>query len=773
MYAGMESRGLGQDPMPPAGSCRRAPSEHRRANNLKATRVLARHGGIQLTRTVFAALALVLILLAPALATATTPLPAPVDGTFVRTDPDGGRTLMLTLEDGVGGAYRHVPISDAGIAAHTNALEAQGVVLDGTLYGGDIKEIGGYVHTWQLAGTPYTTLGVYVKSASEGLLRLPLVILENVDDTDGAARYLAEVLGEDGLTAASAALPMVVGLTVPDSQATFLLGAGAFIIAAAAPLVATALIRGADDTREEANVPSEFYTFMTEFGGDAAFYGVYMMFAPSGYLGLYPLRPETYRDSPEVRVWTARRSTGAEEVWSGLYVSRTGHGGPDPETGATFAGTKRLETGAALRSAGQTHHAAGLYLEQRATRHNGPGSIHTEADYTVGVTAADGAADVPLARAHLEEARHDEGAGNGLSFHPDSQRDRASVGVMVGEDYRPLVGIETTNTHDKHEDVTNLGTPVWEIETERTTSIGTFVGDEYVPLVGARAWTERYPVDVYVLLFLLGLQGAGDQDVGDLETSVGIFDDGDYVPLGGARIDDDFTGHHHDYRWMVTAGAYPEGAYVPIVASTYDGQQPQLDWTLKHADGRAYARGDWQTSHGVVLERAYHPVAGVRFQAAVDDGHRFAQERYELGAYALDYKMFVPLAGLDYDGDQTTPAWIGAFANAMSGTPLQREGDWDANLAAYGPDGRTPLAGATYAGDSPDAQENHESHFTVGIGGGAGYTPLIGVTYAGAAGPVPQALALSDDPSGHGPRVSVGVYQGGAYLPLATVAYLT
>lgn len=690
------------------------------------------------------------------------PLPLGALEPVLRQDPDGGRTLVALLEDGVGGTYATLPVSDAGFARFSDVLRARGVTLDDKLYGEDLREMGAFVHAWSLGATPYTTLGVYVHSTSQGIVRVPVVLLENVTGTAEVVALVAAAVGDDALPLVAQALPPSVALAAPDSAAAVGMAAIAFQLLAIVPPLAVDLVTFADASTTALDLPAESYPPLAALGADAGLLFLFAAAAPRSFGAGEGAYAADHVERPTVRVWTARRAAAGHEAWSGVYLERAG--GSASATGA-FDGAKRLEAGVAVRLDGATDHVAGLFVEERlARRWNGTAHEH-HVRYVAGASAM--GTRVPVAAVDGREARAD--ASDPYAY-PEGHEAAWSAGPVVDGAYVPLVGARTTVRHDVHDGTTNLGEPITETETERVTSVGVFAQGAYVPLVGARYFGERRALEDLPLAYALALEGPGDQRVGDAEASLGAFTpDGRYHAIVATRMDDDFAGHLHAYRTMVSLGTYVNGTYQPLAGATYDGEQPLLVWGLRHADDWPQGRTRWQTSAGTYTLGFYRPVVGTRFEPETHAGTRSAQESYQVGVYPLHYDPFIPVAGVDYDGDRTSASFPLYLATTDDGS----EGDWDLDVVAYTPGPYAfPLAGARHRNDADDARFGRTTHLEVGAHAGGRFVRLLGITYSGDEGAAPFAVAMASSAAGPDREgradVAVSAYDPttGARIPL-------
>ncbi len=648
---------------------------------------------------------------------------------ILRPDQDGGRTFVAVLEDGVGGSYAYTPVNKEAVRDVLTALAGAGANVEPVIDMADVREAGAFVHEWSEGGVPFTTIGAYVISQSEGLLRIPAVIFENVAGTDGIMAAAASILADDLMPAANDATVPLMAWALPELE----------------------------DQGAVNNCPAD--------------------------IPAYPSSGSAYSDHPEVFAWFARKTAADHEVWQGSYIERTGSDfGPTVD----YTATQRIEMGLATRVDGNTIRAAGAYIQEDVSVDRSgdasTGDYRAQVLYTAGITGAD-MVDVPVASVRGIETRNDQTASSDsrMACRPDERTGEWSVGATVNGAFIPLIGTKTVVTHDAHDDFTNLGDPVREIETTRTTSLGAYdpAGD-YVPAVGVRYWAERHTLQGYPLGMVAALQGLGDQRTGDFEMSIGVFDvDREFVPVSATRIDDDFADHHWDYRTMVSSGVYLLGEYQPLVGTTYDGKEPNLPWTLAQAFGDEDDRNEWQTSSGSFSLGFYRPVVGTRFVPETWSDAYVVQESYQVGVYPLDYIRFIPVASIDYYGERTSAFWAVslALANQEAVATGPREGEWNTDLVVYTPGPYAfPMMGSHYRMTAPDAEYGTQMHVIIGVYVEEEFHPVAGASYSGSMTPgihASRGALAAAGVSGQreqSTQVSVGAYDlGGNFVPLVTV----
>lgn len=665
--------------------------------------------------------------------------------TLTRVEDDGSVTLLGLLEDQPG------PTTRREVAAIPALAGAPGA------------SAGLFTRTWTgPSGQPVTTVGAY--AVEEGQTRnVNLAVLEGVADLDA---LLEDALRRDVLPVALNSAPFLMNYAMPTSLVLLLaimLGAGVLVMALAS----------------------------AGFGPQAALVAEvspYLALAPVfGFNVLFPYhvdarQGEVYRDWPETYVWHAIKATPAGGLWSGHYLNRTGSHLEETRAGADGAVMRHAEAhkrdvvGPVLRQDARTTKLPGVYLRQDvvrdfATLPDGSQRFDARQDLTAGAYD-DAVGETPGANVRMEETKE----GSQTFAYAPHQADTLSVGVMTAGGYVPLLGTRTESRHRPYADVTNLGATVAAIESHRVTSVGAFVQDAYVPVFGADYWGERNPTDLWALAFALGA-GLGDQAAGDVMVRAGAFVDGRFVAVAGARLDDDFAGHRHAYRSMLSAGLFvadprdpgapvpgesPDGArFVPLAAATYDGVRGSTPWALANAADDPAGMGPFLVSAGLVAgDRArYLPLVGAEHAPGAHRGHRAAQETYRVGVFPADYAVFIPLAGATYDGEHTSAAQ--AAATALGATGGGREGAFETTQGAYVLGGYVPLTGLHYRPDGT-ASHGHGHTFTAGYHDASGAFVPVGVVtlaFAGAPAGVTDAcqaqVRATLAPTGHAQAASL------------------
>lgn len=587
-------------------------------------------------------------------------------------------------------------------------------------------EAGLFLRSWTgPEGQALVTVGAYERGG-DGTRNVNLFVLEGVADVETA---VDDALRRDALPLLLNSLPFLLNYAHPTSL-VLVLG-----IALGVAVVASVLAQ--QGFTEQAVLLMEL--------------NPYLALSPLfGMNVLYPYHTdarqgEIYRDWPEIYVWHGLVRAPGGAVWTGHYLNRTGAYSEASETRADGThlvahGWKRDVVGPIHRVDTEETKLPGVYVKQVvsrdfATLSDGTQRFDAQQDVTVGAYD-DAIGETPGANVRMTEVKE----GDQTFLYAPRQQDTISLGVMTGNGYVPLLGTRTQATHRSYTDVTNLGAAVGAIESYRVTSVGAFVQDEYVPVFGADYWGERNPTDLWALSWALG--GAlGDQNAGDVMARTGIFANGRFVPVAGARLDDDFAGHRHPYRTMLSAGLFqanpldpgapvpgesPDGAaYRPLVASTYDGAQPVAAWALANAGNAPSGMGAFLVSAGLVgAERSrYLPLVGAEYVPDAYQGQRYSRETYRVGVFPGDYAVFIPLAGTTYDGDMTTAAQAAAMATGAPGGG--RGGSFETAQGVYVGGAFVPLAGVRYEPAGADGH-SYGYEFRLGAHGTSGqFSPLV------------------------------------------------
>lgn len=591
------------------------------------------------------------------------------ENAFFTVDPDGGRTLRLLLEDGVGGtyAYTRVDLSNthetaAGVVEprHPGA----GQTIRNTRE--PVREAGVFMHAWTFRGSPMLTVGTYAIHDSEGLLRAPLVILENVTST-GDLTAAALSLVAEGQDMTLHAVPMLLEYALPEYQAQ-----------------------------------------MERWPADAN-------------------SVDTFRDYARIYAWTVRKATPAGEVWEGAYLERIGsyEGGFGPEE--PFHGRKVVEVGNAIRVDDVSARFAGVYVESVVTKEPGDPQRATHR-LTVG-ESGEPTGYVPLATVELRDSR----AGVERFTFPDEQRTGIVIGPYYGDEWVPLLGTWTHATHARgagadveqtrltsagayvqgeyvplagaryHGDRTTAlgfanrftagGGPGADTTGDFEVDLGTFAAGEFVPLAGATYADDftdarhRYQTMVtagvhaplgYQPLVAASYDGElpfltwtlawsrGDRSATlDWTVAAGTFALGRYAPVVGVRFDNAAPGSTRAYQEHYQVGTFlgHYRAFVPVVGAKYDGDAHLVAWATAFANGGTLGArvGEWDAAAGAYPLGSFRPVLETRYRADYGSGES-AQSFVTVGTRGASGE-FVPLAGVSYSSSRALVASLGVPTN--------------------------------------------------------------------------------------------------------------
>lgn len=654
---------------------------------------------------------LALLLLAPGA------LALPLPGEVATTDADGGRSLRLLVDDGPGGTYAYTAVNvsaskstlvqllrNSGNPALAQAGDAADQVDE------PFTEAGAFTHAWSLGGTPMLTAGIYAVHRDEGVLRVPLVLFENVADSAELQSKVTELLLNHAPDMVSASAPFLLEMALVSASPQF------------------------------ASWPD------------------------AGSL-------DTYRDEPTVYAWVARKVAAGHEVWQGFFLAREGDWSGDPQGHAALDARKRMDLGVAARIDGATERVAAAYLETLAHKEGTARSQRTTWQLTAGLSGAAGS--VPIVALRGEDVRADaqgdlyetpSSQGTGLTFgawvqgefvpllgaRTDAVHRKFACPPQPAEQPSPLVDC---------------------VEQTRTTSLGVFVQGSYVPLAGVRYHGERQTLDDWPLSWL-ATGGPGSQSVGDFQLDAGAFGSSDFIPLAGVRYDDRFAGARATFQMMLSAGIHTPVGWQPLLALTYEGGRPLVTWALGVAgDDRAQSQ-PWMLSAGTFAGARYAPLLGARYLPQAEGASRAQQHQVAVGAFLADYRYFVPLLGAQWDGDRGPVNWATSYA--LGGGPGTAADDWDLTAGLFVMDRYHPVLWVQqrdhYA--SPEGPAPAEQMLVIGAEApGTGFTPLVGVAYRSDQ-PLVNGLASPTTFGDDTPfRVTAGVFVQGRFVPVAGVSH--
>lgn len=560
------------------------------------------------------------------------------------------------------------------IADRPGRLTRFPVVLSSEIVPPEIVEQGVFIREWQ-EGAAFVTLGYYVRT-DNSILNTNVVVIEGLADPQTLAR---DAFQEEIEPFVLNNLPFLINIVHPSSVPLFF----QLALLITAGQLATTMVGQAG---------------YEDFGGSILHMFGWMQFAPLFYQNrLYPYHQdeqgdEVYSDLADLFVWQGIRETPMGRSWDGTYLARDGEyrewieGQPGDHILVADA-WKRDISGSAVRLDEETTRSPGLYVRHdihRAYRPTGAvdGEFAASSVVTAGIFAAQ-TGEAPLARVELEEDK----AGPHQMYYTERQDDRVTIGLLGDDAFVPLLGVRTEATHRWYVDIDNQGNEVPSIEARRLTSTGVYDGASFVPVLGSRYWGERNPLDFWATLFANQLHGLGDQTIGDMSMDVGVFVGGEYSPISGATVDDDFVGHSHTHRMMVSHGVFQGEVFLPLWSFTYDGDQTSSVWLSSQRADQPSGAGSFMLSVGVLGGSAYIPLLGMEHLALSTGGGQFL-----FGVFAGSYSAFVPVAVLTYEGEHTFVVWS---SNVATG-PSSRRGSADLS-AGVAPDVTTaPLVGVGY-----------------------------------------------------------------------------
>ncbi len=594
-----------------------------------------------------AALTAALLMLVPAFAfpgAQASVVPDAVADVLLRNDEDGNRTAVLFLEDGRGGSFTYTVVRTP----------------NGTP---DAREVGAYEHQWTHNAAPMRTLGVYARTDSEGIVRVPLVTLENIAPESAGLLDFASTLA-----LGSSWEPALILLP--------------FLLEYAAPSLSTGLSDPPEQTR-----------------------GI----------------TQTYHDSPPAYVWLVHRTISEGELWVGLGVHQEGH-----RTESPLSAERTTTVGVATRKGDSTTIEAGAYLTNRMSG-GAAGPDHVASDaLEAGAVASDARIPLAFLHAHdrregasygtTPDAQHTrltlgaffEGEelpliGTETSWYEvaspfgNATTRITSFGTYVDGHYVPLAGLRT---HSDRRDIPlelialALGGPGggagnFEIQ------FGTFEDRDFLPLVTARHRTS-FPGALMgaEMLIAIDIHGNGHtvsplavtyeapvpayswvltqpQPGSRVRIAAGIMIDDEYLPVVGVEHRATTpTGTRASQREVVVGtfvGGY-EG-FVPLASYAHDGDQDEASFALDQAlgGGPGAESGDADITLGTHTPIGYQPVIGFAARDSSPDGGNAGAEMM-VGIYDTT-GAFVPLAGARYEGEEPIIHSARAAGNLTDDTP--------------------------------------------------------------------------------------------------------
>lgn len=604
------------------------------------------------------ALALTVPQLVPA-APEPAPAGAPPTDLLIRNDPDGGRTLLLHVEDGVGGTY-----------TYTRAATPPNVP--------NVREAGAFVHAWPGPdGETVLAAGVYAVSQAEGLVRVPLVLVEGLGASTGEAQARLLQITADAQQQAGFAPGYATEIILPELQNQF----------ATAPSASSA----------------------------------------SGF-----------RDYPTVYVWHVHRRGPVGEVWVGHYLARAGSVELAAD-GTVRKAVKDAEVGVVERDGFGTLRLAGAFIRETVEATGSGGERRQSLLIETGLNVVDGERSA-LSAIRLEDERRGAdlarrpdyqrtsaslgvvldgeftpllGLATEQTVRPSARgvdvTRVTSVGPYVDGAYAPVAGARY------HSDVGEVGVVAGLLVADGLGSpragnfevdVGPFVAGAYQPvaglvyrssfrearlpyqsLLGAGAYTPlgfvplvvatydgTKPLLPWTFAFRDGkarydawMMAAGTTVVGDYLPLVGVEARG-AAPLGERE-------QQQEFRVGVFAGSY--SAFVPVASASFDGERtPAGHATSAASGGGPGARaGDFEARLGAYTPLGHYvPVAGVAFRSNVTRGWA-AETEVAVGTFANG--EFVPVGAVRYEGDRPLAQSLG------NPTAFPDDSYWRVDAGAY------------------------------------------------------------------------------------------
>lgn len=585
-----------------------------------------------------------------------------------RQDPDGWLTMTTFIDD---------PRDANPIVSFATTDTVPQGLPEGT-------KAGTWYHQWEQA-PEIITVGVWIANDRGNKVRIPLAAIEGLGGSIDAAT---------GTVVGRALIEAFHHLFTTAPYAWNFAGLGSGAAAAVVPM-AGGLVAG--------------------FGPIIATYFLTMYPAPLGW--------ESY---PPVYVWETYKNASGHQAWGGQAIRRTGNysfGFDAAGYGGVACNLTRVDQ--VVRADNAITAPAGVWvLEQAEGRCDGQCmSPPTEATFdarqrfTSGTQTA--GIDTPLVV--VEQTGHKRGSQPFLMF-PDYQRETIAVGVSVAGSFVPLIGGRAETWH--------AAPPQRQ---RRLISFGAFdpLG-AYHPVIGVRMLFERHTSDLW--LFILALDGVGSREAGDAMIDLGTFDHTErFVPLLGTKYDDDFPGHRHTYRAMVSTGPYVAEDWNPLFAVTYDGKQTLSQWAFANLGNQPASMQEWFIATGAWNPNpliGYRPIVGVRYRPEPGNSSEPIRETYRVGVFPADYQTFIPLAGADYHGRQTSVSWAAAYAGQpdLGARRLTMPSASRITVGVETPaTGYTPVLGARLTPGSPQRVD-------AGVWTPLGYVPLVTVCQGSSTG---------------------------------------
>lgn len=614
------------------------------------------------------------------------------DDPVFQHDADGNLTVKGLLDDHPGGSWVYTRVALPGLAG-----EAAGA-------------LGAYEHRWwrQWApgrASPMTTVGVFHEDAGRRVVRLPLVLFENVTHLQDAVA-LVRAIAEPG--------------TAQDPVMHLL----PFLLEAVEPAMQDGFASG---------------------------------YPPPGAGGSQAERPPVY-------AWLVRKAALGHEAWLGLYAEHRALDQGQAGMAQAARGERVLELGLAARyDRSPALPLAGVWMRSSYEKQGEPGAPGEPQSQQARSFVAAGVR-TPLGHAGLlaleaTDARRD--TTGDLALAPDHQETGLSVGVHLQGQYVPVLGARTTAEMHPHDCPPGPdGSPPAQqqcLAYERLTTLGVYLEGSYVPLAGFRYRSDRSDPKDWLARFVQG-GGPGSPHMGSLDLDVGAVAGGAFAPLAGARYRERFPEGVHLFQGMLSAGIYAAQGWRPLLGVTWDGARPAVPWAqafVQRVQGRQEEPGAWMASAGTFLGQRYVPVVGARFVQRVPGAEQQDQGRLEVGAFLASYQAFVPLlVAAGWDQGRPLQTWLTRFATG---------GTLGSGPGGLGLDALN--VGVRYR-DAYGSQAPAQGFVTIGVHVAGSFTPVVGVAYAGQA-PLLGALNNPADPADDGAMLlTAGVFVQGAFVPV-------
>lgn len=574
----------------------------------------------------------------------------------LRPDPDGGFTLNLHIDDGIGGSY-----------TYTDAI--QPVPEDVPRLAG-ARAAGVFVHQWTepASGAPMSTVGVYYDLAGEAFgastdkrLRVPMLLFENVPVSADA--LLKEAAKEASLI--DQALPMLANLVMPDflgdDETAFPPGGSAYqdfptmyVWTARKATPVTTAWSGFYAARTGSQTPGIQAEHRIEIGAAARANDQTQRLS-----GLY-LENKAARSTAGTTMhmgstYTAGAATPAGDVPMTQAVLTEDRSGPHYLDHAEKHGDE-LQIGV---RAGETFIPL---VGVRTTQMISYGSDVTNLGATVesqeahrttdmGVYAASGSSFVPLVGYHYDGERwsqdrwiyrHVENGGPG---DQDSGDWLASVGVYAAGNWAPLAGAQYDDDFAEHH-----------YAYRSTYTAGVFLLDQYQKTAGV-----TYDGELALVPWALHTSFAEDPSYRKWEVAAGGFALGRFVPVAGAQFGPGRPYGRRVHQWHLYAGVYPGDyqTFLPLLWAGYDGDHSTGNWAVllafKHVFGTPSVEGSVEVTGGVTPAGLFFvPLAEAQYRPESPAVN--AQTPWEsyviIGVYHPDASdpatshTFVPLVGV-------------------------------------------------------------------------------------------------------------------------------